>query len=125
MCVEVLRQLSYADDETADVIGQAWYYACCMDLMLEAGKLFSLSNFFLAADVEFISQITWISVLNIKLYVNIVHNRDKPNSVWKLKHKIVSVNQLLPLVYNIEILQLFATSKFHTPDNSPTFKTLS
>ena len=48
MCVEVLGQLSYADDETADVIGQAWYYACCMDLMLEAGKLFSLYNFFIS-----------------------------------------------------------------------------
>ena len=36
--VEVLEELEYITDETDDIIGKAWYFACCMDFILESGK---------------------------------------------------------------------------------------
>ena len=38
-CVDMLKQLEYITDELDDVISKASYYGCCMDLLLEEGKL--------------------------------------------------------------------------------------
>ena len=35
--VEILNRLDYIQNETEGWEGKAWYYACCMELILETG----------------------------------------------------------------------------------------
>ncbi|XP_035683245.1 adenylate cyclase type 10-like [Branchiostoma floridae] len=50
--VEVVRQLFYLSEENEDVIGKAWYYCNCLDLLLEEGVV--LENY--EECVEFTSE---------------------------------------------------------------------
>ncbi|XP_078675268.1 adenylate cyclase type 10-like isoform X2 [Branchiostoma floridae x Branchiostoma belcheri] len=50
--VEVVRQLFYLSEENEDAIGKAWYYCCCLDLLLEEGVV--LENY--EECVEFTSE---------------------------------------------------------------------